>query len=268
MSDGAWMTSQPWFKLWSTDYLCDPKVDALPLEAQGFLIRMWCVCNQRGSIPDDPEEIARLTQSRLQSCLLNYPLCKPFFVLREGQLFSRRMETEKEKSRIARENASKRCKTDLLANGYASGSPNGSTQKARRSESKKTREQESIPQAKTLAVTASAVPAGDSPVFITLPLNDQTEFTIQERQVVAWKELYPAVDVRQEIRKYKGWADANPRKRKTRRGILASVNSWLAKEQDKFKLIGEPNGANRSHGHLYAKQERTRAAIERAAKAR
>lgn len=28
---------EPWFKFYATDYLCDDRVDALPLEAQGLL---------------------------------------------------------------------------------------------------------------------------------------------------------------------------------------------------------------------------------------
>jgi len=31
----------------------------------------------------------------------------------------------------------------------------------------------------------------------------------------------------------KGWLDANPAKRKTKKGILRFVNTWLSKEQDK-----------------------------------
>jgi hypothetical protein len=251
------MSDQPWFKFWSTDYLCDPDVDKLPLDAQGLLVRMWCVCNLQGFIPDDIEEIARLTRSRLQSCSLSYPLCKQFFLLRGGQLFSRRMEAEKEKSRIARENARKR----VRANGSADGSANGSAQKARGPESH-------IPvpdKANTLALTAKAVPAGDSLIFIILPLNDKSEYPIDEKQVAIWEKLYPGVDVKQAVRDYAGWADAHPAKRKTRRGILGSVNSWLAKEQDNFKGTGESYGANRQISIATTKQERSRAAIQRAA---
>ena len=64
---------EPWFKFWATDYLCDPDVDELSLEEQGLLVRMWCVCSQRGSIPGDPEEIARLTRCKLQSVLKCHP---------------------------------------------------------------------------------------------------------------------------------------------------------------------------------------------------
>ncbi|MEA5085078.1 MAG: DUF4373 domain-containing protein [Lachnospiraceae bacterium] len=71
------------------------------------------------------------------------------------------------------------------------------------------------------------------PPVISLPLNDNSEYPITEKEIEVWKELYPSVNILQELRKYKGWALTNPKKRKTRGGILRSVNSWLAKEQDK-----------------------------------
>jgi len=71
--------------------------------------------------------------------------------------------------------------------------------------------------------------------FITLPLNDGSEFPIGKERVHEWQSLYPAIDVAQEIRNYRGWAINNPTNRKTRGGILKSVNSWLAKEQNQAR---------------------------------
>lgn len=87
------------------------------------------------------------------------------------------------------------------------------------------------------AVPAPAQPkpsAPSSPVVISIILNDKTEYPITEADVEGWKGLYPAVDVMQELRKMKGWADANPTKRKTKAGIKRFVNAWLAKEQDRY----------------------------------
>lgn len=83
-----------------------------------------------------------------------------------------------------------------------------------------------------------------SPVVITILLNDKTEYEITEADVDAWKELYQAVDVMQELRKMKGWADANPSKRKTKNGIKRFINGWLAKEQDKYH--GPQGGGQRA----------------------
>ncbi len=140
---GQMRRKEPWFKFWATDYLTDPDVDALTLEAQGLLVRMWCVCSQRGNIPEDPEEIARLTRCKRQIVSQCASHCKPFFKLRDGLLYSERMEREKEKSETARANAEKRYKKGTrtpeyangTANGIASGTAKGVAQKARRPES-------------------------------------------------------------------------------------------------------------------------------------
>lgn len=80
--------------------------------------------------------------------------------------------------------------------------------------------------------------APSSPVVISIILNDKTEYPITEADVEGWKDLYPAVDVMQELRKMKGWADANPAKRKTKRGIKSFINAWLSREQDKYHGSG------------------------------
>ena len=79
-------------------------------------------------------------------------------------------------------------------------------------------------------VCAEQAPA---PPVITLTLNDGTEYPITQEQVDGWKELYPAVDVMQQLRNMRGWLNANKTRRKTRAGILRFVNGWLAKEQDR-----------------------------------
>ena len=70
-------------------------------------------------------------------------------------------------------------------------------------------------------------------VAITLTLNDKTEHEVLQSQINNWSELYPVVDVMQELRSMKGWLDANPKKRKTKKGINSFINAWLARTQDK-----------------------------------
>lgn len=92
-----------------------------------------------------------------------------------------------------------------------------------------------------------------SPVVISIILNDKTEYEITEADVMAWKEIYQAVDIMQELRKMKGWADANPSKRKTRGGIKRFINGWLAKEQDKYHGPGggQNGAASQYSGNKY-----------------
>jgi uncharacterized protein YdaU (DUF1376 family) len=124
------MPTPPWFKFFANDFLLDPDVDALPPEAEALLIRMWCVCHREGSCPADPETLARKTLRSLQYVLQCKPHCELFFELRDGRLYSRRMEEEKRRSEQARENANARYKqkssADRSAIGFANGRANGS----------------------------------------------------------------------------------------------------------------------------------------------
>lgn len=80
----------------------------------------------------------------------------------------------------------------------------------------------------------SAEPAGSAPELsgFAIPLNDGTEWGVPLATVSEWRETFPAVDVEQELREMRAWANANPAKRKTSRGVQAFAVRWLAKAQD------------------------------------
>ena len=75
-----------------------------------------------------------------------------------------------------------------------------------------------------------------SEVVANLPQNDGNLFQITKEQHDRWQVLYPAVNVKSELSKIIGWLEANPAKRKTARGMLRFVNSWLSREQDKAHM--------------------------------
>ena len=91
-----------------------------------------------------------------------------------------------------------------------------------------------------------------APPVASMILNDGTYFDVSEEDFEKWSALYPAVDVMRELRKMVGWCDANPKKRKTKRGIRAFINSWLAKEQDFGKNQTERGmSAERKSGNIF-----------------
>lgn len=94
-----------------------------------------------------------------------------------------------------------------------------------------------------------------SPVVITITLNDLSEYEITEANVREWTGLYPAVNVMQELRKMKGWATANPKKRKTKGGILRFIHAWLAKEQDRYhgpaEIVQPPQRGGRQNDNVF-----------------
>lgn len=82
--------------------------------------------------------------------------------------------------------------------------------------------------------------AGAEPL-IGLPLNDNTEHPITEKDLEEYTQLYPAVDVMQQLRNMRGWLLSNPTKRKTKRGIRTFITTWLQKEQDRPKARSGTN---------------------------
>ena len=127
------MASEPWFKFYASDYLVDDRVDDLPLEAQAILLRMWCLCHIAGSCPADSEEIARKTRLSAQAVAEHRAQLDGFFELRDGRLYSRRMEKERKKSESARANANRRWGAD--ADGNANGNADCNAQSQSQSQS-------------------------------------------------------------------------------------------------------------------------------------
>jgi hypothetical protein len=83
-------------------------------------------------------------------------------------------------------------------------------------------------------------PSGPSPeIFIKIPLIHKDEdgkskvAQISKETVKEWQEAYPGLDVEQTLRNIRQWNIANPTKRKTEKGIMRHVTSWLMREQDK-----------------------------------
>lgn len=92
--------------------------------------------------------------------------------------------------------------------------------------------------------------APSAPPAIVLPLNDGTAYSVSVEQCQEWAGLYPAVDVIQQLRGMKGWLDANPDRRKTKRGINAFIVRWLAKEQDKGGRQSGPSSVRKNSTYV------------------
>lgn len=72
-----------------------------------------------------------------------------------------------------------------------------------------------------------------SPAVILLELNDGSKYPICQQQVDEWQELFGSVDIVRELKKMQAWLAANPKRRKTKKGIMRFIVNWLMKEQDK-----------------------------------
>lgn len=87
---------------------------------------------------------------------------------------------------------------------------------------------------KSREIPSGGTPSGDDgeqSAVILLPLKDGTEYIVHPKQVEEWTELYPGVDILQELKKMRGWLTANPARQKTPGGVLRFITGWLAREQ-------------------------------------
>ena len=88
---------------------------------------------------------------------------------------------------------------------------------------------------------------------VEIKLNDGSTHGVTESKASTWQELFPAVDVRQELNKMRAWSDANPSKRKTKRGVERFIVNWLSREQDRGGSKSASSGrqiANSLQGQL------------------
>lgn len=69
--------------------------------------------------------------------------------------------------------------------------------------------------------------------FTKMILNDKNYHHVSFEDVKQYKELYPAVDVEQQLRNMTGWCLSNTGKRKTKVGIRRFITAWLSREQDR-----------------------------------
>lgn len=90
-----------------------------------------------------------------------------------------------------------------------------------------------------------------------LPLIDGSFYPVMPEEVEKYCGLYPAVDTDQEFRKMIGWLDANPKNRKTQRGIQKFVNGWLARSQDSARPVNNTRNsqANKNQFHNFEQRD-------------
>lgn len=77
----------------------------------------------------------------------------------------------------------------------------------------------------------------DAEPVCTIPTNRHAtcgeEFIVTPEFACELQELYPALDVYQELKNIRAWNLTNPTRRKTLSGIPKHINAWLAKEQNR-----------------------------------
>jgi len=82
---------------------------------------------------------------------------------------------------------------------------------------------------------------------ISIPLvKSAGEYPVSQEDLDGWQDTYAGIDVLYELKQYREWALSNPKKRKTPKGIRASLVYWLSSAQDRSgsgKGGGDPSAS-------------------------
>ena len=210
------MTKRPAFQFYPGDWLGSQRVSLLTLEEEGAYLRLLASCWQHGSIPSDPDKIARLI-GKGASTTLATTLATMFqpHPLESALLVHDRLERERdkqdawaEKSREGgRKSAEKRQNlkggSTTLQPPLEGCLPNGSNQKA------------------TLLLQSTSTNTSSNEE-VGAP---KKSFLLDEEFWAEMRRHYPNIDVEAESRKMHAWLLARPGRKKTRQFVI----NWLNK---------------------------------------
>jgi uncharacterized protein YdaU (DUF1376 family) len=211
------MTKRPAFQFYPGDWLGSQRVSLLTLEEEGAYLRLLASCWQHGSIPSDPDKIARLI-GKGASTTLATTLATMFqpHPLESALLVHDRLERERdkqdawaEKSREGgRKSAEKRQNlkggSTTLQPPLEGCLPNGSNQKA------------TLFLQSTSSNTSSNEEVG---------ADRKKSYLLDEEFWAEMRRHYPEIDVDAESRKMDAWLLARPGRKKTRQFVI----NWLNK---------------------------------------
>lgn len=69
--------------------------------------------------------------------------------------------------------------------------------------------------------------------IISVPLNDGSFFTPDEKYINQLKDTYKHIDIASEFKNIVSWCIANPKKQKTPNGVKRFINSWMSRNNEK-----------------------------------
>lgn len=88
---------------------------------------------------------------------------------------------------------------------------------------------------------SAAAVSSPAEVFITIPVNGPDEHPVTTNDLREYQALYGNIDVEAALRKMRGhWLSKAKNQRKTLKGIRTSINTWLARDNDKAVPRGSP----------------------------
>lgn len=243
---------RPSFQFYPGDWLRDTALLSCSVGARGLWIHMICLMHEgtpygylkvgdKVILPDNLARMVGATFSEVEGWLSELKAAQVYATDDDGCIFSRRMVRD-EKVRAARAAGGFKGgnpaltgdrKVNLDANLEPTPSSSSSTSNQLDNPSDypaRTVSKRSAPKSKAVLDYETGVITGISQSLLT-----------------SWEEAYPAIDVRDEIRKAKAWLLANPKNRKA--NLERFLNTWLTKSQDNARRIPDAAGRKTQFEH-------------------
>ena len=268
------MTAKPpAFQFYPRDWLVD--TEHLTLEQQAAYLRLICHCwlgsagpgYGVGELPDDPLRLAKLAQigaKRRQNVLPQVELMFHKSSASSGTkvLRHKRLDEEREKQEAYAASQSMKGKRGAAAKwGDGRGhSPamaerwpgDGSASASASAIRDKDKEKEAAPPSVGASETAAPT-GGTNPLTMSFPLKSGSQWRPTPDQSQALRDAYPAFEFDATLTKHlsaaRGWLVANPAKRKTERGMMRFLMSWLARAA-KPPPNGAPTGRAKTNSEI------------------
>ena len=229
------MAEFPYLPLWTDAYIAD--TTHLTNEEHGVYMRLLMAAWRTPdcTLPATDKRLRTIVGMSADEWDQVRETIMEFFTFERGRLIQKRLQKERQVS-IARKEA---------------GSKGGSKSQANRKQNpKQTPEQNqtnpypspssdpypnSDPSPEPSPAVGAEPEIGPAPI-VRLPLAAKgAEALITDNMIPEWEEAYPGVNVRQQLKAMRQWLLANPKRRKTERGIHTFIVNWLAKEQNSGK---------------------------------
>jgi hypothetical protein len=90
---------------------------------------------------------------------------------------------------------------------------------------------------KNVVAAKKKITVDNSPVIISLPIKDGTEFNIHAHIIKTWQEIYQHVDVLAALKKIQNRQLANPHTQLTKRKIMSYITNWLHKDNEEIAAV-------------------------------
>ncbi|RVK60582.1 DUF1376 domain-containing protein [Sinorhizobium meliloti] len=226
------MSERPFMQLYVSDFIGDTL--HLSTEQIGaYMLLLMAMWNAGGRLPNDDAKLARVVRMSVKKWKAIEADLLGFFDIIDSEIYHNRLTKELQKSERKSQS-----RADAGAKGGSAKALKdkearlaNATDLPRHSPDTITRENTSSLRSDFCPESEKSAPA--SPTVIGLPTVNGDMVSISEADVAEWSEAFPAVNVRRQLAAMRSWLNANPKNRKTSKGMKRFVVSWLTRDQDR-----------------------------------